>query len=456
MTLPPLPAAPPAVQRLLDHPKFGSGIGFQRMQALLGQLPNPAWSTHLDALKVTGSKGKGSTAAVAAEILRQLGLKTGLYTSPHLLRFNERIRINQNDINEADLVEACTWYDSAAKAYQQAFPNDHFAAFEAFTAVALHHFSHHHVQAVVAEAGIGGRYDTTRTFPGTTVALTSVELEHCELLGHQPEFIAYDKADLCPAGGTLVVGRIEPELVRRLRAYTRDRGIQLVDIRAEAEVGEVEFVDWRMRFSLRCLGCDFGRLETPLLGEHQAWNIAVAATAVRNWLHRHRSEVGVEQEQFREAVRNAAASVKWPGRLERLSLQPETIIDVGHTPQSMRAIVAALRSMPSDKPVLLVTGVSYNKDIRGVLAELLPVADAVVCTAAWYKGAPATEIEQHVRALRPDVPVQVIPTLEEATAYALERATRENARVLFAGGLFLAIEAMATLQHIDPRSLRFA
>lgn len=454
MILTPLPAAPPPVQRLLEHPKFGSGIGFQRMQGLLAQLPNPDWAARLDALKVTGSKGKGSTAAVAAEILRHLGLDTGLYTSPHLLRFNERIRINHNDIDDAALLEACTWYESAAKAYQEAFPADSFAAFEAFTAVALHHFSRNRVQALVAEAGIGGRYDTTRTFPGATVALTSVELEHCELLGHKTEFIAYDKADLCPAGGTLVVGRIDPELVRRLRAYTRDRGIRIIDICQEAEVSDVEFVDWRMRFTLRCQGLDFGRLETPLLGEHQAWNIAVAAAAVRDWLRRHRPEIG--EDQFREAVRNGTSSVKWPGRLQRLSLQPEAIIDVGHTPQSMRAIVAALRSMPSDKPVLLVTGVSYNKDIRGVLAELLPVADAVICTAAWYKGAPATDIERHVLALRPEVPAQVIPTIEEATALALERANRENARVLFAGGLFLAIEAMATLRNLDPRSLRFA
>lgn len=454
MTLSPLPPAPPAVQRLLEHPKFGSGIGFQRMQALLEQLPNPDWSTHLDALKVTGSKGKGSTAAVAAEMLRHLGLDTGLYTSPHLLRFNERIRINRNDIDDPALVEACTWYESAAASYRKDFPGDSFAAFEAFTAVALHHFSRNRVHALVAEAGIGGRYDTTRTFPGTTVALTSVELEHRELLGDQPEFIAYDKADLCPAGGTLVVGRIDPDLVRRLRAYTRDRGIQLIDICRDAEVQDVGFVDWRMHFSLRCQDIDFGRLETPLLGEHQAWNIAVAAAAVRSWLRRNRPDLGTDR--FREAVRQAAASVAWPGRLERLSLQPEAIIDVGHTPQSMRAIVDTLRRMPSSRPVLLVTGVSYNKDIRGVLAELLPVADAVICTAAWYKGAPATEIERHVLALRPEVPVQVVPTIEEATRLALERATRENSRVLFAGGLFLAIEAMATLRHLDARSLRFA
>lgn len=450
----PYPPPSPEVERLLRHPKFGSGIGFQRTFHLFDSLPVSSWWSGLDALKVTGSKGKGSTARFASEILRHLGLRTGLYTSPHLFRFHERIRIQGAEVDDRTLLDACSWLDATSRAYRAAHPHDTFAAFETFTAVALHCFQHANVEALVAEAGIGGRYDTTRALPGSTVALTSVELEHTDLLGSQPELIAYDKSDLCPAGGTLVLGPVDPEVRRRLAAYARVRELRLIEVTTHAAVDHLHFADWRMSFSLRCGDLDFGRLETSLLGEHQAWNIAVATLAVRDWLQRRRPDL--DPSALRDAVVEAARTVAWPGRLERLSREPDVIIDVGHTAQSMRAIANTLRRMNDPRPVLLVTGVSYNKDVDGVLRELLPVAQHAICTAAHYKGSPAGDIERRAHALRPELGTTCVEPLEHAVKAAVDRAAREGSRVLVAGGLFLAIEAMATLQGYDPRSLRFA
>ena len=203
----------PAALEMLALPKFGAGIGLHRMRWALEQLPDRAWLENLDAIKVTGSKGKGSTASICAAILRQLGFTTGLYTSPHLYRFNERIKTGQRDILDEELAIAWEWFKAVKMDYERLHPNDSFGAFEACTAVAARHFANQRVEALVVESGIGGRYDPARTIPGRTAALTSVELEHVNLLGDRTELIAYDKADLCPPHGTLLAGNTSAVLL---------------------------------------------------------------------------------------------------------------------------------------------------------------------------------------------------------------------------------------------------
>src|SRR4051812_1699402 len=151
--------------RLAALPKFGEGIGLHRMLDFAATLP-ATWLDQIDAIKVTGSKGKGSTSAISAEILQRLGVRTGLYTSPHLWRFHERIRIDGEPIPDEDLAlqgaTALRWKDE----FERRNPGDRVGAFEVFTAIALGHFAANRVQAVVSEAGIGGRYDSTRIIPG--------------------------------------------------------------------------------------------------------------------------------------------------------------------------------------------------------------------------------------------------------------------------------------------------
>jgi dihydrofolate synthase/folylpolyglutamate synthase len=210
-----------SVDRLLQIPKFGAGIGLHRMIWILDQLVENFPKVTFDAIKVTGSNGKGSTCLLLSAIMAEIGVRHGLYTSPHLLRFNERIKVNGQDIGNEDLLDAILWGEEILKEYGRHFPNDVIAAFEVFTGIALYHFAQQNLKTVILEAGIGGRYDSTRVVPGNLVALTSLDLEHTQLLGKTIEEIAYNKIDLCTEGGTLVLGQVDSDILRRIKAICR-------------------------------------------------------------------------------------------------------------------------------------------------------------------------------------------------------------------------------------------
>jgi dihydrofolate synthase/folylpolyglutamate synthase len=438
--------------RLAGLPKFGAGIGLHRMMDFAATLPAP-WFTGLDAIKVAGSKGKGSTSAIVAEILQRLGIRTGLYTSPHLWRFHERIRIDGDPIADQDLARhgsaALRWKDE----YERRHPGDRVGAFEVFTATALAHFAASGVEAVVSEAGIGGRYDSTRVIPGRIVALTSVELEHTDLLGDTLELIAYDKADLCPDGGVLVSGRLDQDLSRRLPAYSALRSIEFVEAARPGTITRVTYDSNGMRFDLDCPGAQLRDLRLALPGDHQAGNAAVAIAAAARWVEQNRP--GTARDRFEQAVRAALGAVRWPGRLERISRDPEILVDVGHTPESLRAVAATVERIVAGRPILLVTGVSVDKDVEAILRAILPVATEVICTRAWHKGCDVARIASLCESIRSGIVRQSAERIEDAVDLALGRANQTGAVILIAGGLFLAIEAWTHLQGKSPRDLRF-
>jgi dihydrofolate synthase/folylpolyglutamate synthase len=434
-------------EALLAIPKFGKGVGLHRMRALCEPLAD--WMCDVDAIKVTGSNGKGSVSAMVSSILLELGYSTGLYTSPHLREFNERIMLDGRPISDQELAGAVDWFDQRRAAYQAQFPDDTVGAFEAFTAIALRCFS----KALVIEAGIGGRYDSTRTIRGRVVALTSLDLEHTALLGNDLELIAYDKADLCPDGGILVTGVSDRDLLRRLEAYCALRNITL---RAAAELTEVNSVALRetyMELNLALDGISLPNLRVKLAGFHQVTNLRVAVLLLQEWLKIH--EPAIHGKQLEQAIRRGLQLLAWPGRFERIRQNPDVFIDVGHSPGAIRSLVQTVRTVLNGKRILLVTGVSYDKEVQSIVKELLTVADAVICTRAYHKGSPPEKILQIVRETRPDIPASLASTIEAAANQALEFAAREEMTVLIAGGLFLSIEAATALAGQDPQGLRF-
>ncbi len=438
---------------LLAIPKFGKGVGLHRMLALCGPLLQTPWMSSLDAIKVTGSNGKGSVCAMAAAIFGELGISCGLYTSPHLIRFNERIVTDGEQISDAELAEAAAWLFQQRDAYAARFPDDAVGAFEAFTAIALYHFARKRPRVVVAEAGIGGRFDSTRMIPGKIAALTSLDLEHTALLGNTLEMIAYDKADLCPEGGTLIAGDLDTEVSRRLQAYCAVRRITLRTAAAHSHVRRVSFGETHMDVDLTIDDLDLPALRLAVRGYHQITNLVVTTLLVRQWLEDH--DARVSEAQLAQAVRGAMRSLRWPGRFERVATGPDIFIDVGHTPEAIAATVRTAQAALAGKRILLVTGVSHDKNVEEILKGLLPLADAVICTRAHHKGAPPESILRIVESARPELPATVAPTVEAAMETARAQAAESQMTVLVAGGLFLAIEAAEALRGNDPRGLHF-
>jgi dihydrofolate synthase/folylpolyglutamate synthase len=455
MVFPELPSAREleVTARISQIPKMGAGPGLHRMQFLLARACPLDWLTRVDAIKITGSKGKGTTSAMVAAMLAELGVSTGLFTSPHLTRLSERIQLNGALITEADLSQRAESLLQLRAQYEQAYPADRMAAFEVLTGMALEQFALHQIRGVVLEAGIGGRFDSTRPIPGHTVALTSVELEHVEYLGNTLELIAYDKSEMCPALGCLVVGRIDGEVLRKLRGYCATRLVEVESVAEVASVADVSFANGTMQYDLAYRGTRYGQIRSRMLGEHHAWNAAVAVGVTQRWVERNLPDV--TDTDFIRAVTAALEKVSVPGRFQQIAAAPTVVIDVAHTPQSARAVAHTLRAAYPNRSVLLVTGVSADKDMDGILDALVELSDVIVCSRAHHKGASAEAIAAKCESLRPGSVWQVAPAIEAAMDMACERAAREDRVVLVAGGLFLGIEAAVHLRGGDPRALRF-
>lgn len=449
-------AAPPVeevIQRLMNRPKAGDGVGLHRMERLLAPALANDWGRGLDAIKVTGSNGKGSVARLTAGLLAALGLESGQFTSPHLLRFNERIECGGQTISDEDLCAAAARFEAAEAALLSAWPDEQVGAFEAFTTVAMDWFAARRPAALVLEAGVGGRYDATRAVPGNVAALTSVDLEHADILGDRLELIAYDKADLCPDGGTLVLGRLAPDLRRRLDAYARLRRLELVTWDEVGRVRRSHLGPDGMRADIDLFGEPLDEVRFSLLGEHQIVNALTAAGLARAWLNRQGMDVNAAA--FAAAFRSAVGNARWPGRLERIADAPPVYIDVGHTPEAMRSTLAALPHLAAGRKVLLVCGVSYNKNAEGVVAALAPAADRLVCTRAHHRGGDSVRVANAAKALRPDLPIRIEDDLAQAIQSAVSEARGDGMLVLVAGGLFLAIEAAAIVKGQNAKTLRF-
>lgn len=438
---------------LLKIPKFGNGVGLHRMLALCNSLANSQWMKQLDAIKITGSNGKGSVSAMVSNILRELGFSVGLYTSPHLVKFNERIMVNGVPISDSELSSAVQWFHKQRDNYQRRFPNDTIGAFEAFTAIALNYFSVKQPQVLVTEAGIGGRYDSTRIIPGQIIGLTSVDLEHTALLGPTIELIAYDKADLCPESGSIITGISDQDILRRLKAYCTLRGVTLHSVVDYSFAHRVSFGETHMELDLDVNGLNLTGLKVGLQGVHQVTNVMVAVSILQEWLKFHQPEIS--EERFKEAIHRGMHSLRWKGRFERIHQNPDVFIDVGHTPDAIASLVKTVGSALGDKRILLVTGVSYDKEIESIIKELVVIADAVICTQAYHKGSPPDEILKIVQDTSQDIPAFAESNIDKAMQRAIEYASENGMTVLVAGGLFLAIEAMQALNGENPQDLRF-
>lgn len=423
------------------------------MAELCSTLLDTAWMRDLDAIKVTGSNGKGSVCAMLASILREFGVSAGLYTSPHLIEFNERIVVDGQAISGRELEDALQWFFDRRASYEALHPGDTVGAFEAFTAIALRHFSVCQPRTLVAEAGIGGRYDSTRIIPGRLAGLTAVDLEHTELLGNTLELIAYDKADLCSPGGEIVTGISDHDILRRLKAYCSLRNVVLTATIDHSVVRGVEFRRTHMEVDLEVDDLNLPGLRLALQGIHQVTNAITAIMLFQKWLAIY--EPNSSGGHVEQAIRRGMYSVRWPGRFERIHENPDVFIDVGHTPAAIASVVKTVRTALAGKRILLVTGVSYDKEVEKIVTELLAIADEVICTRAHHKGSEPDRIFRIVQNVRPDIPAVVEPAIEQAVERARQQAYENDMTVLVAGGLFLSVEAKCALNGVDPKKLCF-
>jgi dihydrofolate synthase/folylpolyglutamate synthase len=383
-------------------------FGLERVERALDALGHPERA--YDVLHVGGTNGKGSTCAMAAAALGAAGHRVGLYSSPHLVRFNERIRVGGVEITDAALAAAvaevrgaCPWHEGGGAA-------DRLTYFEFATLVGLLHLAREGVRVAVVEVGLGGRFDATNAIVPRVAAVARIGLDHTQLLGDTVEQIAFEKAGIFKAGVPAVVHAHQPPgALETLRAEALRRGAPF----------SVADADW----------------EGPvaLAGPHQRGNAALAAAALRQL-----SVGGMPVPE--EAIAQGIASARWPGRLEEVD---GLLLDGAHNPDGAAALAAALSALHPGRPVELVFGVLSDKDHAGMLAALAPAIRRLhVVAPATPRARPAEEVRRHASALGLDAHAH--GALSEALACA-RGAAGDGALVCVAGSLYLVGEAKALL-----------
>jgi dihydrofolate synthase/folylpolyglutamate synthase len=403
---------------LLDLELFGMRFGLDRMRKLMTVLGMP--QRRFASIHVVGTNGKSSTARMIAAILDAHGLRAGSYTSPHLVGFRERIEVGGTPLDEAGFAEAVTRAARAAELVDRTLADDdRVTQFEALTAAAYDALARAGVEVAVIEAGLGGRHDATNVIPSKVQALTGVGLEHTRWLGPTLRHIAEEKLAVVPDHGHLVSPALPPEAEAVARRVVRERAARRVRVAAGAEV------------ALPAL------LKAP--GAFQRRNFALARGA---------AEAFLETEFDESAVEAAAAGVRVPGRLERVTERPLVLLDGAHNPSGAAALAESLPEVVGDRPLVGVLGVLDDKDAAGILRPLLPLMrHAVLSEPSLERSLPAATLHSLTGQLEPALGGEVVRNPLAALERARSVAGPDGA-VLVTGSLHLVA------QVVRPRAAR--
>lgn len=415
----------------------------RRVRSLLTRLGDPDHNRR--GIHIAGSKGKGSTAAMLAAILHQAGYHVGLFTSPHLHSFCERIAVDGELISEADFARLADKIAPHVAEENRRATFGQLTTFELLTAMAFVYFQERDALWQVLEVGLGGRLDATNVIESKEVCIiTSLGLEHTDILGERIEQIAAEKAGIIRVGVPVVLApqmhRQGAEVVRRT---AQQNSAPLVDV---SSLYAWELLDSdQSGQSFRLRGPTGERLlRIPLLGTHQLENAATAVAAVEVLV---RAGAIISE----ESIRRGLATVRWPGRMEVMRQQPLVVVDGAHSIESARRLRESLRRyFPRRRRLLLVVSLLSDKNIQAIAQELGVAASLVLATQSQHpRAAPADQIATAFR--RAGASARVVPSVKEALGQAIGE-TAENDVVCVTGSLSVVAEARSLLLA-DPGSV---
>lgn len=410
-------------------------LKLEHMRSLLARLGNP--HERLRIIHVAGSKGKGSTAAMLASILRQAGYRTGLFTSPHLCRVEERFQVDEQAITTAELTALLDEIRRSVETEGQS-GGVPYTFFEVATAVGFLHFVRRRVEAAVLEVGLGGRLDSTNVCQPVVSVITSISFDHTHLLGDRLAAIAAEKGGIIKPGQPVISGTTVPEARTVIERISRERRAPLrqlgVDFRYSYAPGRVT----AMQTQRSCVSVTTQRRRWPqfelnLLGDHQAANAAVAVACVET----------LQAEGWRlpdAAIAAGLAEVSWPARLEVVSRRPLIVLDCAHNVASALALVRTLHaSFPPARRLLIFAG-SSDKDLAGMFRVLSPHFAHAFLTRYTDnpRSVPAERLAELLRA-NGNLPATLFPTPAEAYHAARAAASPDDV-IVVTGSVFLAGE----------------
>ena len=431
------------------------------MRVLLEGLNHPERT--FPSVLIAGTNGKGSTAATLASILRASGLKTGLYTSPHLLRINERIRVNQIEIHDDDFARLHGEVDRVAEGRvgEGALPW-HPSFFEMMTAIAFCYFGEQKIDVAVLEVGMGGRLDATNVVEPLVSVIADISLDHQKFLGDTVREIATEKAGIMRRGGVVVTLPQQPEANDVIGNTILDLeavGISAVQYVPPVSPGSSEYLvpetqkststgehaenaELRRslyRYPLQVMGRQI-LIESPLVGRHQLRNVALAIAAAEELSKK--GLAGISPESIERGIRET----RWPGRFQVVPAKegwPEIVFDVAHNPAGAWALRSALSERYGDRPLIFVFGAMRDKAISEMTEILFPLASRVIATRPSNPRAASPE-EIREAGSRTGTEIEMVPDVRAALERA-RLAAGEKGRIIVTGSIYLVGEAMHAL-----------
>lgn len=406
--------------------RFGRVLGLANIKRLLELLGNP--QDDLKFIHVAGTNGKGSTCSYISSILKEAGYKTGLFTSPYLESFTERIRIDGENIDEVELAKITETIKEKIEIMVEEGGN-HPTEFEIVTAMAIMHYSNQNVDFVVFEVGLGGRFDATNVIKKPLVSvITPIGLDHTDYLGDSIDKIAYEKAGIIKEGIPLVIypqhedaRRVIEDVAEKAKAKVIKADVDSIRINSKSLDGQS--FDAKVNGQLR------EGLKISLVGEHQVKNALVALNVI-DLIRKGGFEISKEDE------RRGLESARWPGRVEIFRGNPNVIIDGAHNLDGANSLNDVIDDYLKDEKINLVIGMLRDKDVDGVLRLLLPKVKGVIATRPDSdRSLSVIEMKDRIHSIDPEKKVDCIENIDEAVEAAIRGSKGET--VLCAGSLYM-------------------
>ncbi|MEW6584501.1 MAG: folylpolyglutamate synthase/dihydrofolate synthase family protein [Nitrospirota bacterium] len=428
------------VQYLYNLRKFGIKFGLENITRLATLLGNPHESFR--SVHVAGTNGKGSTSAMIASVLRAAGFRVGLFTSPHLVSFTERIRIDGEEITEAEVVNLAGEVKSIVGEQKDFSPT----FFEVVAAMAMLYFSRKRVDVAVFETGMGGRLDATNIVHPLVSVITSISYDHKEFLGTSLGEIAHEKAGIIKSRTPVVSSRQEPAAEAVIKDKAREEsadiffyGRDFSSVLKGEDIKGIEF-DYSGTFSLN-------DVFVPLTGEHQMENASVAISAAMLCLKRlARSEGEAERH-----IRLGLGGVRWPGRLQMIDGSPPILLDGAHNPAAALSLARSLKKTFLKKypRIIIILGVMSDKEIRGIMEPLLSLSSEVILASPSCSRAAPPEMLLQIAASLGHSGMIAASSVEQAIALAgsLAASGGDDSLILITGSFYTLGEAQEVLGH---------
>ncbi|MCC0660568.1 bifunctional folylpolyglutamate synthase/dihydrofolate synthase [Clostridioides sp. ZZV14-6154] len=416
-----------ALEYISQTNKFGIRLGLENIGKLLELLGNPQET--LNIIHVAGTNGKGSVCSFISNILRESGYKVGLYTSPYLETFTERIRVNGENIPQEDVARIIDLIKEKIEVMVSqgyAYPTE----FEVVTAMAFYYYSEQKVDFVALEVGLGGRYDATNIITKSLVSvITSISLDHTGILGDTIEKIAYEKAGIIKENGVVLVYDQTNEAKDVIKSVCKEKNAKYIEVNFDNINIKKSNINFQV-YDCNVMGETYKNLEITLIGEHQI-NNSILAMSVLKYLKDTKKLDNVSEESIREGL----ITTKWPGRIEKIKESPIFIIDGAHNEDGAKSLAKALDKHFKDKKLTLLIGMLEDKDIDGVLDILMPKFSKVVTTTPNNPRAINSDIlKEKILKYVSDVTSKY--EIEDAVNYTLETSNKDDI-IISAGSLYM-------------------